>query len=340
MNTTKRISSALLLLLGLTAASLGFAQGTVEQIKVYSPALEGNLIGDSPERDVFVYLPPGYYEENSEKRYPVVYMLHGYGIGAETWMSFAAVENGSNSAMSAAGDVQEMIVVSPDAFNFFAGSMYSASLTIGDWEHFIAEDLVAFIDSNYRTLATRESRGLGGHSMGGYGTLRIGMKFPEVFSVLYPMSACCLADAAANENGMDAAAAMTREDVAALTGFGRVLHARAASWSANPEKAPLFMDFPYSHGAANEAIRAKWHGNSINALADQYTFNLRRYTAIKLDIGTADTLLKSNIELDALLTRNSVPHEFETYEGDHVNRVPERFEKFLLPFFGEHLNGE
>src|SRR3954469_10440259 len=70
--------------------------------------------------------------------------------------------------------------------------MYSASPTSGDWETYIAEDLVKYIDSHYRTIATREARGLGGHSMGGYGTVRIGMKRPDVFSSLYIMSACCL----------------------------------------------------------------------------------------------------------------------------------------------------
>ena len=60
--------------------------------------------------------------------------------------------------------------------------MYSTSPTTGDWERFVAEDLVAYIDGQYRTLANRMSRGLAGHSMGGYGALRIGMKRPDVFS--------------------------------------------------------------------------------------------------------------------------------------------------------------
>src|SRR5207248_7222146 len=68
----------------------------------------------------------------------------------------------------------------------------SSSVTIGDWENFIADDLVSYVDSHYRTISNRASRGLGGHSMGGYGTIRIGMKRPDVFSSMYIMSACCL----------------------------------------------------------------------------------------------------------------------------------------------------
>src|SRR5207237_2837279 len=72
------------------------------------------------------------------------------------------------------------------------GSMYSSSITTGDFEGFIARDLPLYIDSHYRTVPDRLSRGLAGHSMGGYGAARIGMKHPDVFGALYIMSPCCL----------------------------------------------------------------------------------------------------------------------------------------------------
>ena len=92
----------------------------------------------------------------------------------------------------ASGAAREMILVMPNAMNAYGGSMYGNSATTGDWETYIAEDLVAHMDKNYRTIPTRAARGLGGHSMGGYGTLRIGMKRPDVFSALYALSSCCL----------------------------------------------------------------------------------------------------------------------------------------------------
>src|SRR5262249_57320827 len=95
-----------------------------------------------------------------------------------------------------AGTTKEMILVSPDAFSLHNGSFYSNSKTTGDWETFIAVELVQYIDSHYRTIPNRMSRGLSGHSMGGYGTFRIGMKHPEVFSSLYALSACCMLDTA------------------------------------------------------------------------------------------------------------------------------------------------
>ena len=81
-----------------------------------------------------------------------------------------------------------MIIVFPDAFTKYDGAMYSNSPTTGDWETFITKDLVNYIDSHYRSIPTRESRGLAGHSMGGYGAWRIGMKHPEVYTAIYPMS--------------------------------------------------------------------------------------------------------------------------------------------------------
>jgi len=165
-------------------------QGTVEHIKVHGKSLEGNLEKDSPDRDVFIYLPPD-YGTNTTKRYPVVYLLHGYGLTAERWMPFTKMAEASDKNI-AAGTMKGMILVNPDAYTIYNGSMYSSSVTIGDWESFIADDLVSYVDSHYRTIANRDSRGLGGHSMGGYGTIRIGMKRPDVFSSMYIMSACCL----------------------------------------------------------------------------------------------------------------------------------------------------
>jgi S-formylglutathione hydrolase FrmB len=169
--------------------------------------------------DVPVQLPPSYATDKS-RRYPVVYLLHGYGLQAERWMTFARIETGANQSMTGVGTgarAREMILVNPDAYTVYDGSMYSSSVATGDWETFIAEDLVAYIDSRYRTIPNRASRGLAGHSMGGYGTLRLGMKRPDVFSSLYPMSACCMIEGGEPNEALAAAEALkTREAVAAL----------------------------------------------------------------------------------------------------------------------------
>ena len=161
----------------------------VERIKIHGKALEGNLEGNAVDRDALVLLPPSYGSDRG-RRYPVVYALHGYSIGAEQWASEIHVPQTIEGAF--AKGARELIVVLPDSKTLHLGSMYSSSVTTGDFENYVSRDLVAYMDTHYRTIPKRESRGLVGHSMGGYGAARIGMKHAEVFGSLYIMSPCCL----------------------------------------------------------------------------------------------------------------------------------------------------
>jgi S-formylglutathione hydrolase FrmB len=324
------------------AATGATKSGTVETIKVHGKSLEGNLEGDSPDRDVFVYLPPSYATEKN-RRYPVVYFLHGYGLNAETSWKFLAVPAGADKAMTD-GTAHEMIVVLPDAFTLYNGSMYSNSPTTGDWETFITHDLVGYVDGHYRTIANRDSRGLAGHSMGGYGTMRLAMKYPQVYSSIYAMSSCCLMNnpgvpprppAAAARNEDKEAKAAPPAGGAAI--FAKVFSAEAAAWSPNPQNPPLFLDLPNENGKLRPEIAAKWIANSPLAMVDQYVANLKQYRALMMDVGLQDGLAESNKEMDASLTQIGVPHKFETYEGDHTNHVKDRFEANVLLFFSENL---
>ena len=322
------------------AAQGPVALGAIEKVTVHGRSLEGNLDGDTPDRPVFVYLPPS-YRTDLTRRYPVVYLLHGYGLQAERWMTFARIETGANRSMTGAGTgerAREMILVNPDAYTVYDGSMYSSSVTTGDWETFIAGDLVAYIDSHYRTIANRTSRGLAGHSMGGYGALRLGMKRPDVFSSLYPMSACCMLEGGEPSEALAAAEALkTREAVAALRYPNKSTLARAAAWSPNPKNPPFFVDLPVKDGVGQPAIQAKWLANSPLAMIDQYAASLKRHKAIQFDVGLEDGLLGVNRQLDALLTQAGIAHKFETYDGNHNNKVFERIETRVLPFFSTNL---
>src|SRR5262249_61625687 len=120
-------------------------------------------------------------------------------------------------------------------------------------------DLVSYVDSHYRTIPDRMSRGLGGHSMGGYGTIRIGMKRPDVFSSLYIMSGCCLISNAGGAQGNRAAVAPAATPAAPAAsaaapaegargqragagarggGFANAPNAQAAAWASNPNNPP------------------------------------------------------------------------------------------------------
>jgi len=313
------------------------ATGTIERIKVHSPAIEGNLQGNPAERDVLVYLPPSYGQDES-RRYPVVYQLHGWLPGGEEWAQMIRLQESSDQAI-ASGAAREMIIVVPDSLTIFGGSMYSTSVTSGDFESFIAHDLVAEIDRRYRTIPERRSRGLSGHSMGGYGTLRIAMKHPELYSSFYAMSACCVAPFEAQGPALEQAASIaTVEQGKEAQIFARVQLTQAAAWSPNPQKPPLYFDFPLENGEVNELALAKWNANVPLVMIDQYIPNLRQFDAIALDIGLQDGLLDQNRQLSQVLNDYGIEHSFETYEGDHTNRVAERYGQHVLPFFSRVLD--
>jgi pimeloyl-ACP methyl ester carboxylesterase len=271
------------------------ARGTVEVFQLHSQALEGNLIGDSATRDVSVYLPPG-YSSNPERRYPVVYFLHGFTDSDAKWFGrvdrhWINLPHVLDRSLAGPGAV-ETIVVMPNGFNTFQGSFYSSSVTIGDWETFVAEELVAEIDGRYRTLAVTASRGLAGHSMGGYGAVRIGMKRPDVFSSVYALSSCCLTPARPTGGARSAPAeAITTIDQIDEAGFGlKAALATAAAWSPNPGKPPLYLDLPTEGGEPRPEVIARLAANAPVALVPQYVFQLRRLRALAFDVGEPRTL--------------------------------------------------
>ena len=310
----------------------------VEHIKVHGAALEGNLEGNAVDRDVFLFLPPSYASEKS-RRYPVVYALHGYSIGAEQWTHEIHVPQTIEGAT--AQGAKEMIVVLPDSKTVHNGSMYSSSVTTGDFEQFVAHDLVAYVDAHYRTLPNRLSRGLVGHSMGGYGATRIGMKHPDVFGSLYIMSPCCLSPRTTAslkpEDEKMLEAVKTPQDSAKLGFFQRVQLASAAAWSPDPKNPPLFLDLPMKDGAAQPDVLAKWAANAPLAFMDQYIRGLRQYRAIAIDVGDQDGLRIDAGKLHDALDKYGIANSFEVYSGTHTSKVADRFQNHVLPFFSQNL---
>jgi len=304
----------------------------------HSPALEGNLEGNDPQRGVYVITPPG-YEENTEKRYPVVYYLHGYWAAAPAQQEGFRLHEAVDAAAAAGNDV---IMVMPDGFSRFRGGFYSSGPTVGDYESMVARDLVSWVDGNYRTIADRDSRGLAGHSMGGYGTIRIAMKNPGVFSSIYMMSACCLPPMAMTVEQATAIEAMTAEDIANAQ-FGQLAGlSTLATWSPDPQDAStLKVDTGLRpDGTIDPLVNQRLAANSPLVLLPQYLPALNGLEAFAMDIGDKDFLLEGNAQFRAELDRFGVDYEFELYEGDHGNRIAERIRTEVLPFFGNHLDRE
>src|ERR1700722_1489135 len=321
---------------------------TVEHIKVHGTALEGNLEGDSIDRDVIVFLPPSYSKEK-KRRYPVIYALHGYSIGAEQWTHEIHVPQTIEGAF--ANGSREAIIVLPDSKTIYNGSMYSSSATTGDFEKFIYHDVVAYIDAHYRTIPNRESRGLAGHSMGGYGASRIGMKHPDVFGALYIMSPCCMSPMSGGGPGpadqakeraiageKKVAAAKSPADLAAQSpGFASAQFATAAAWAPNPKNPPLYFDLPTKDGIPQPEIVAKFAANAPLVFVDQYIGNLKQYRAISIDVGDQDGLRIDAGKLNNILDNYGIANGFEIYSGTHTSAVADRFQNHVMPFFSKNL---
>ena len=320
---------------------------TVEHIKIHGAALEGNLEGDAVDRDALVFLPPS-YEKDKRRHYPVVYALHGYSIGAEQWSHEIHVPQTIEGAFATGS--HEVIVVLPDSKTVYNGSMYSSSATTGDFENYIARDVVAYMDAHYRTITSRQSRGLVGHSMGGYGASRIGMKHPEVFGALYIMSPCCMSPMAGGFGPADqmkeraiasekkVADAKSPANLAAQSpGFAAAQYATAAAWAPNPKRPPLYFDLPTKDGVPVPEIQAKFAANAPLAFVDQYIGNLKRYRAISMDVGDQDGLRVDAGKLHDIFDSYGLANSFEIYPGTHTSAVADRFQNHVMPFFSKNL---
>lgn len=315
-------------------------RGTLERVHVHGKALEGNLLGETPAPYASIYLPPA-YRTDTARRFPVVYLLHGYtGTDLGYFGPRGTQLHLIAERVFGSGAARDMILVMPNAMNVFGGSMYVSSVTTGDWETYVAEDLVAYMDANYRTIPRREARGIAGHSMGGYGAIRLAMKRPDVFSALYALSSCCLDEGYVRPprggGPSPAESVQTLEEARGNRGAQRTL-AVSAAWAPNPANPPLYLDLPTRNGEVVPDVAVKFAANSPVAMLDQYVPSLRRMKAIALDIGLQDGLIASNRVLVERLTRYGIPHTFDTYEGDHGNRIPQRLEEHVLPFFARHL---
>jgi S-formylglutathione hydrolase FrmB len=177
--------------------------------------------------------------------------------------------------------------------------------------------------------------------MGGYGTIRIGMKRPDVFSSLYAMSSCCLAANMLSREDMAAA-----EGIRSLEDFGtapflvKAAVAVSAAWSPNPKNPPFFFDLPLKNGQPQPTVLGQWEANAPVSLVSQYVPNLKRLRAMTFDVGEQDSaaLTAGVRQLDRVLGQFDIPHGFEVYQGDHVNKIAERMESKVLPFFSRQLS--
>jgi pimeloyl-ACP methyl ester carboxylesterase len=334
-----------LLLLLLSSSFLCNAQtiqGTVVTDSIYSRHLE-NQMGESPTRPVSVYLPPGYEESNLN--YPVIYFLHGF-TGDNTILSYMAEILDYAIAVKR---IRPFIMVVPDQKTTYGGSFYSNSGVFGNWEDFTVDDLVDYMDKNYRTIPNKESRGITGHSMGGYGALKIAMHHPDIFNTVYAISPGALTivrEYGPNSDTFKELSTISTLEELKNTYFGSVMVAFGRSWSPNPNNPPFYCDFPFEYEGdrltVHQDVLQKWYNNMPLHMIDEHLDNLQKLNAIKLDWGrNAGERFTLQCDMFSQRLENvGIQHFAEEYIGTHVSdiyteqgRIPQQ----VLPFFDEYL---
>ncbi len=340
-----RLLLGVLLVLALLRNQLVAQQHRVIYVRVHSVALEGNLLGDSADREVMIYLPPA-YEQMFAKRFPVVYLLHGYTATDRMWAGNEYVQGLDIANMAETlikrNKIKEMILVAPDCKNAYGGSWYTNSAVTGNWEDFVTKELVDYIDQNYRTLAQQESRGIAGHSMGGHGALKLAMKHPNTFSAVYAMSPACIvfSEAILNRGRTRMSELSGRDELRfeSLNWQDQVVIALAAAQAPNPHNPPLLGDFPVDDaGYLHDTVWRRWLEQDPFSMIETHRANLLRLTAIRIDCGITDNVLTESQLFSKALTDAGIKHIFEHYRGDHVNRVADRVKQSVLPFFSQTL---
>jgi enterochelin esterase family protein len=332
--------------------------GRVVMERFESRILQGNAAGDPSVRTVPVYLPPA-YDAEPERRFPVAYVLSGFTgrgrmlLNDNAWN--AALDDRMN-ALIGRRECGEMILVMPDCLTRYGGSQYLNSGATGRYEDHIVSELVPYVDATWRTLPSRDHRGLIGKSSGGYGALVLGMRHPGVFGAVVSHSgdmafdycyrgdlpkACTHIQKAGGLRlwleTFEAKRQKSGDDMLTLNIVGM-----AACYSPEAAAAPLGFDLPVDleTGAFREEVWARWLAHDPLRLLDHHAEALRAMKLLYLDCGTRDEF---SLQLGARLfcrrlTALGIPHQHEEFDDGHMS-VQYRFD-VSLPKLARALGAE
>jgi hypothetical protein len=341
---------ALLVWSGLPVFPSDAAKSQLVEREIQSKSLRESKIGVSPQRKLVVYLPAGYDTET--RRYPVVYFL-----ASPFDSSFRAIFNemGAQGVLDrgiAGGTIGKFIFVDVDMTTPLGCSWYVNSPVTGNWEDFMVKELVPYIDANFRTLPARDSRGIAGTFMGGYGAIRFGMKYPQVFGTVYAMhpvgtgSGVKILAGLPNWDLMEKA--KTLDDVKE-DGYSRIFTSIFQAHVPDPSHPPLYIDFPahrlegklFVDAEIMDRLRESFF---LESLIGQYANNLKTLRGLKFDWARSDSNwdhVYANQAFTHKLNEYGIVHEAEEYNGSSSGEpnwsIDGRVTTDVLPFFQQHL---
>lgn len=233
-------------------------RGTVDRIPFHGRALDGNALGDPSERELIVYLPPSYANavEFGARSYPWVMVLSGFGANNASLLNFKPWEPNflERYERLLTQGVPEAIFVLPDCFTRWGGSQFIDSSGLGRYQSYLADDIVPFIESRYRTSQTRDGRAIVGKSSGGFGALRMGLDRPEMFAVIGSHAGDCGFDISLRPRFAEVLPVFEKHG--GLSGFARAMAAQGAPRSQAEFHAMEVLALSAAYGACESGARA------------------------------------------------------------------------------------
>ena len=351
MSKWKMFGATALLAIALSAVSTLAQAATIQIVdrQITSTNFADNKVGVSPVRRMVVYLPPGY--GSSARRYPVIYFLPN---PFEENYRFDFDHRGAQSLFDRAiaqGVIKDFILVAVDMNTPLGTSWYVNSSVTGNWEDFMTQELVPYIDANFKTLPNRDSRGIAGIFIGGYGAIRFGMRHPDIFGSVYAMHPVGTAtgvglsaeipkwDILANARSMNDVRKDARTQI-----FTTMFQAHLP----NPDRPPVFIDLLARQEGDRLIIDAKlmerFRNNFyLETMIGKYADNLNSLRGFKFDWNRSDANFDhvyANQYFTRKLREYGIAHQAEEYNGtwDESNWGDTgRFFTEVLPFFARYL---
>jgi S-formylglutathione hydrolase FrmB len=306
--------------------------GTVVFKKHASEILKNNPLGDPAVRDLIVYLPPGFTDE---KRYPTVYVLTGFTGRGKMLLNDSAFTPNLAQRMDKLineGKIRPMIAVMPDCFTHYGGSQYINSTATGDYEDYLTEEIVPFVDANFPTLPDKNARAVMGKSSGGYGSLIMAMRHADLFGLACSTSGdayfehCFFSDfpkafravkgrpEALLEKFWNEDAKKGKDDFAGLNIIGM-----SACYS--PRGAEFELPFDLETGEIRHDVWERWLEHDPVRLVEKHVENLKSLKLLFIDAGTRDEFaldIGARI-LCERLKDHDIRHLHEEFDDGHFN---------------------
>ena len=313
--------------------------GRFEETVFESEALRGNPLGDPPERPLWVYLPPG-YDDEPERRYPSVYMIQGLTGQLDMWRNRAAFRRNFPELaddLFARGEAPPCILVWVDCWTSIGGSQFLDSPGTGRYHTYLCDEVVPWVDANYRTLATAGHRAIAGKSSGGYGAMVTPMLRPDLFGGLATHAGDALFEACYLPEFRETVRALREEYGGSYERFWEDFRSRpalskesdnvllndwcmAACYSADPD-GTVRLPFDTDTGELLPDVWERWLAWDPLRMVPRHAEALRSLVAIYIDSGTKDEWyldLGAEAFRRALIEVGVTDVHFELFEAGHM----------------------